>query len=68
MKKYEALLSNNRHGVQRDKKWIYIAVRVLYPLGKVAAKHILDNIKASYGTAAGIVANIKTFTEDTGKR
>ena len=67
--KYEALLSNNRHGVQKEIKngFISLPKGCYIRLEKVAAKHILDNIKASYGTAAGIVANIKTFTEDTGK-
>jgi len=67
--KYEALLSNNRHGVQKEIKngFISLPKGCYIRLEKVAAKHILDNIKASYGTATGIVANIKTFTEDTGK-
>ena len=32
----------------------------------MAAKHILDNIKSSYGTTAALASRVATFTEDTG--
>ena len=35
-------------------------------LEKEAAKHILDNIRASYGSIAGMVTRIASFEEDTG--
>jgi hypothetical protein len=35
-------------------------------LEKKAARYILDNIRASYGNSAGLVARIATFEEDTG--
>ena len=35
-------------------------------LEKKAAKYILDNIRASYGNSAGLVARIASFEEDTG--
>ena len=33
---------------------------------KKAAKYILDNIRASYGNTAGLVARVATFVEDSG--
>ena len=35
-------------------------------LEKIAAKYILDNIKASYGSSLGLVSRIASFKEDTG--
>ena len=35
-------------------------------LEKIAAKYILDNIRASYEKAAGLVSRIASFKEDTG--
>lgn len=35
-------------------------------LEKQAAKYILDNIRASYGNTAGLVARVATFEEDSG--
>ena len=35
-------------------------------LEKKAAKHILDNIRASYGNTAGLVSRVATFMEDSG--
>ena len=35
-------------------------------LEKIAAKHILDNIRASYGNTAGLIERVGSFSEDTG--
>ena len=34
-------------------------------LEKTTAKYILDNIRAPYGNAAGLVARVATFAEDS---
>ena len=66
--KFAALLSNTTRSVTREIKDGFVSV----PKGcyiqheKKAAKYILDNIRASYGNTAGLVARIASFTEDTG--
>ena len=67
--KFAALLSNTTRGVTREIKDGFIsAPKGCYiQLEKKAAKYILENIRASFGTKAGIVAHISSFKEDTGK-
>lgn len=66
--KFAALLSNTTRSVQREIKDGFIsAPKGCYiQLEKKAARYILDNIRASYGRASGLVSRIATFTEDTG--
>lgn len=66
--KFAALLSNTTHSVTREIKDGFIsAPKGCYiQLEKKAAKYILDNIRASYGSSAGLVNRIASFTEDTG--
>lgn len=66
--KFAALLSNTTRGVTREIKDGFIsAPKGCYiQLEKKAAKYILDNIRASYGNSAGLVARIASFEEDTG--
>ena len=66
--KFAALLSNTTRSVQREIKDGFIsAPKGCYiQLEKKASKYILDNIRASYGRASGLVSKIATFKEDTG--
>ena len=66
--KFAALLSNTTRGVTREIKdgFISLPKGCYIQLEKKAARHILDNIRASYGNSAGLVARIATFEEDTG--
>lgn len=66
--KFAALLSNTNHSVARELKEGFVSLpkgcHIL--LEKKAAQSILANINASYGRAAGLVARLASFTEDTG--
>lgn len=66
--KFAALLSNTTRGVTREIKdgFISLPKGCYIQLEKKAARYILDNIRASYGNSAGLVARIATFEEDTG--
>ncbi|EJW97344.1 helicase, partial [gut metagenome] len=66
--KFAALLSNSTRSVTREVKNGFVsAPKGCYiQLEKKAAKYILDNIRASYGNTAGLVARAATFTEDSG--
>ena len=66
--KFAALLSNTNHSVvQEIKAGFAAAPKGCYiQLERIAAKYILDNIKASYGNTAGMVSALMTFSDDTG--
>lgn len=66
--KFAALLSNTTRSVTREIKdgFVSLPKGCYIQLEKKAARYILDNIRASYGNSAGIVARIDTFEEDTG--
>ncbi len=66
--KFAALLSNTTRSVTREIKDGFISVPkgCYIQLEKKAAKYILDNIRASYGNTAGLVARVATFEEDSG--
>ena len=66
--KFAALLSNTTRGVTSEIKdgFISLPKGCYIQLEKKAARYILDNIRASYGNSAGLVARIAAFEEDTG--
>ena len=66
--KFSALLSNTTRGVSREIKDGFVsAPKGCYiQLEKMAARYILDNIRASYGNTAGLVSRAASFTEDSG--
>ena len=66
--KFAALISNTTRSVTREIKEGFVsAPKGCYiQLERIAAKHILDNIRASYGNTAGLVSRIADFKEDTG--
>ncbi len=66
--KFAALLSNTTRSVTREIKDGFVsAPKGCYiQLEKKAEKYILDNIRASYGNVAGLVARVASFEEDTG--
>ena len=68
--KYSALLSNTNSSVVREIRDGFVSVpRGCYiQLEKKASKYILDNIRASYGNTAGLVARVASFEEDTGMK
>jgi hypothetical protein len=68
--KFRALLSNTTRGVAKELKDGFVsAPKGCYiQLEKKAAKYILDNIRASYGSSAGLVTCIADFEEDTGRK
>ncbi len=68
--KFAALLSNTRRSVSHEiKDGFASAPKGCYiQLEKKAAKYILDNIRASYGSSAGLVSRIASFEEDTGQK
>ena len=68
--KFAALLSNTTRSVTREIRDGFIsAPKGCYiQLEKKAAKYILDNIRASYGNTAGLVARVASFEEDTGTK
>ncbi len=65
--KFEALLSNTSHGVVREIKngFISLPKGCYIQLEKKASGYILENIRASYGNSAGLVARIASFEDDT---
>lgn len=66
--KFASLLSNATRGVTREIKdgFVSLPKGCYIQLEKKAARYTLDNIRASYGNSAGLVARIATFEEDTG--
>ena len=66
--KFAALLSNTTRNVMREIRNGFVsAPKGCYiQLEKVAAKYILDNIRAAYGNSAVLVSRISSFEEDTG--
>ena len=66
--KFAALLSNTTRSVTREIKDGFVSVPkgCYIQLEKKAAKYILENIRASYGNTAGLVARVASFEEDTG--
>ncbi len=66
--KFAALLSNTTHSVTQEIKNGFVSVPkgCYIQLEKKAASYILDNIRASLGTTAGLVTRAATFEEDTG--
>lgn len=66
--KFASLLSNTTRGVTRETKdgFVSLPKGCYIQLEKKAARYILDNIRASYGNSAGLVARIATFEVDTG--
>ncbi len=66
--KFAALLSNTSRSVTREIKDGFVSVPkgCYIQLEKQAAKYILENIRASYGNTAGLVARAATFEEDSG--
>lgn len=66
--KFAALLSNTSRSVTREIKDGFISVPkgCYIQLEKQATKYILDNIRASYGNTAGLVARVASFKEDSG--
>ena len=63
-----ALLSNTTRSVSREIKDGFVSVPkgCYIQLEKKAAKYILENIRASYGNTAGLVARAASFAEDSG--
>ena len=66
--KFAALLSHTTRSVTREIRDGFVSVPkgCYIQLEKKAAKYILDNIRASYGNTAGLVARVASFTEDSG--
>lgn len=66
--KFAALLSNTTRSVTREIKdgFLSLPKGCYIQLEKKAAQYILDNIRASYGNTAGLVARAATFQEDSG--
>ena len=67
--KYTALLSNTTRSITREIRDGFVSVPkgCYIQLEKIAMKHILDNIRASYGNSAGLVSRIASFSEDSGR-
>lgn len=67
--KFAALLSRTRYSVKEEVRRGFISVPkgCYIQLERKAKEYILENIKASYGTAAALVSRMETFEEDTGK-
>ena len=67
--KFRALMAEPTRNVAREIKHGFSAAPkgCYIQLEKVASKYILDNIQASYGKSAGLIARVSSFTEDTGR-
>ena len=67
--KFRALMTEPTRNVAREIKHGFSAAPkgCYIQLEKVASKYILDNIQASYGKSAGLIARVSSFTEDTGR-
>ena len=66
--KFAALLENTGRSITQEIRDGFVsAPKGCYiQLEKIAARHILDNIRASYGDSGWLVKRIATFEEDTG--
>lgn len=66
--KFAALLFNTRHSVEYEIKEGFTSLPkgCYIKLEKIAARHILENIRASYGNTASLVLKVESFTEDSG--
>ena len=66
--KFASLLSNTTRSVSREIRDGFVsAPKGCYiQLERKAARYILDNIRAAYGSTAGLVSRIASFEEDTG--
>jgi superfamily II DNA or RNA helicase len=66
--KFAALLSNTNHSVQYELKHGFTALPkgCYVQLEKKAAQVILNNIRQSFDSKAGLISRIETFTEDSG--
>lgn len=66
--KFAALLTHTGRSVTREIKDGFVsAPKGCYiQLERKAAQYVLDNIRASYGSSAGLVDRIATFTDDSG--
>jgi superfamily II DNA or RNA helicase len=66
--KFSALLANTNHSVQYEIKHGFTALPkgCYIQLEKKASQVILNNIKQSFDSRAGLVSRIQTFTEDSG--
>ena len=67
--KFAALLSQTGRSVTQELKAGFVsAPKGCYiQLERMAAKYVLDNIRASYGHSAGLVSRIGSFAEDSGQ-
>lgn len=67
--KFAALLSTTTHSVQYELKNGFISTPkgCYIHLERKAAKYILDNIRSSFNTKAGLISRIATFEEDSGQ-
>lgn len=68
--KFAALLSNTTRSVEREIKDGFVsAPKGCYiQLEKIAQRHILENIRSSYGSTAALIARIASFEEDTDQK
>ena len=66
--KFAALLSNTTHSMEYELKHGFLSVPkgCYIQLEKIAAKHILDNLRNSFSTKKGLISRISTFEEDSG--
>lgn len=67
--KFAALLDNTTRSVQREIKDGFISVPkgCYIQLEKKAKDYILDNVRSSFDSKAGIISRLASFTEDTEK-
>lgn len=67
--KFAALLSNTNHSVKQEIENGFVSVPkgCSIQLEKVAARHVLDNIRSAYSGARGLISRIADFANDSGK-
>ncbi len=66
--KFRALLANTSRSIEKEIKEGFISVPkgCYIQLERIAGRYILNNIRKSFDTTAGIVSRIETFVEDSG--
>ncbi len=66
--KFRALLANTSRSIEKEIKDGFISVPkgCYIQLERMAARYILNNIRKSFDTTAGLVSRIETFVEDSG--
>lgn len=66
--KFAALLCNTSRTIAKEiqEDFVSLPKGCYIHLEKKAQKYILENIRASYGTSAGLINHITSFQEDTG--